>query len=477
MYRPWARTVGALTGLLGVCGVALAHGGSLRTASTQELAVPTWLFLATGGAVVGASFLLASFVTDRALVESIHDRARALPAPRRALAWAGRLAGVSGFAVALWAGFFGPSGPDAELRNAAVLLVWVGWWAGLAMTTYLVGNPWPAVDPFRTLTRPLAHLRAGGRGLDENRAAWASTLFLLSLVWVEVVSPLADVPRLLAATALGYLALAAVGVLAVGHRAWFEHVDPLARLFRMYGAVAPVQRTGGGLRLRVPAAGLTDNVVTNDGSVAFVVALLWGTTFDGLVGTPAWASFARAIVEVRVQLPALYAGAPTPTVYPGVPAAVLYPAVLFAGFAAFHWLFRRAAALARRTGPTYTDAATLARRFAPPLLAIAAGYHLAHYLVYFLSLSPALLAAVLSPANPPVARTLVLPSWVSGVGVAAVLLGHLLAIWAAHGVAFEELPGRLQAVRSQYPLTVVMVFYTMVSLWIVGQPFVEPPYL
>jgi hypothetical protein len=459
MYRSWARGVGAGTGLLGVCGVALAHGGSLRTASSQELAVPTWLFLATGGAVVGASFLLASFVTDRAFVESIHRWTRALPAPRRALAWVGRLVGVVGFAVVLWAGFVGPRGLDAELRNAAILLVWVGWWAGFAMTTYLVGNAWPAVDPFRTLTSALTALPTGDRYVDESRAAWVSTLLLLALVWVEVVSPLADVPQLLAAAALGYLAVAVVGVLVVGHRTWFEHVDPLARLFRMYGAVAPVQRTDGGLQLRIPGARLTDDVVTDAGSVAFVVALLWGTTFDGLVATPAWASFARAVVPR------------------GVPAAVLYPAVLFAGFAVFHWLFRRAAALSRRTGPTYTDAATLAQRFAPPLLAIAAGYHLAHYLTYFLSLSPALLGAVLSPADPPVARTLVLPPWISGVGVAAVLLGHLLAIWAAHGVAFEELPGRLQAVRSQYPLTVVMVFYTMVSLWIVGQPFVEPPYL
>ncbi|WP_232688211.1 hypothetical protein [Halobacterium zhouii] len=477
MHRSWARAVGALAGLVAVCGVALAHGGSLRTASTQELAVPTWLFLATGGAVVGASFLLASFVTDRAFVESVHDRTRTLPAPRSVLAWTGRLAGVAGLALVVWMGFFGPNARVTELQNVAILLVWVGWWAGFTMSVYVVGNSWPAVDPFRTLTRPLALLTTGERDVSADRAAWASALLLLALVWVEVVSPLADEPRLLATTALGYLAMTAVGVFAVGHRTWFTAVDPLARLFRMYGSVAPVQRTEDGLRLRIPGARLTDKVVATDGGVGFVVALLWGTTYDGLVGTPAWAAFARAVVETRVELPALYAGAPTPTVYPGVPPALLYPVALLVGFAVFYWLFRRAAALARRTGPTYTDAATLARRFAPSLLAIAAGYHLAHYLVYFLSLSPALLGALLSPVNPPVARTLVLPAWLSGVGIVAVLLGHLLAIWAAHGVAFDELPGRLQAVRSQYPLTVVMVFYTMLSLWIVGQPTTSPPYL
>ncbi|WP_336034436.1 hypothetical protein [Halobacterium yunchengense] len=457
MSRQSARVLGAAVGLAAVCGVAVAHGGSLRNASSQGLAVPTWLFLSTGGAVVGASFLLASFVTDRAFVASVDSWRHGLSAPRRLLAWAGRAVGVAGLAVVVAAGYLGP---DDSLRNAAIMLVWVGWWAAFAMTTYLVGNAWPAVDPFRTLTRPLAGALAGRDvDLSPGRAAWASTAFLLALVWFEVVSPLADDAPLLAAAALGYLALAAAGVLAVGHRQWFERVDPLARLFRMYGSVAPVQRTDDALALRLPGMRLTDDVVATNGGVAFVVAVLWGTTFDGFVGTPAWASLARAAVAA------------------GVPPALLYPAALAVGFLAFHRLYWWAARAAKRTGPTFTDTGRIARRFAPSLLAIAAGYHLAHYLTYALSLSPALVGALANPLNPPVARTLVLPAWLSGVGIAAVLLGHLLAIWVAHATAYDELPGRLQAIRSQYALTAAMVFYTMTSLWIIGQPAGEPPFL
>jgi hypothetical protein len=457
MLRRSGRVAGALLGLLGASGVALAHGGSLRDATAQELAVPTWLFLSTGGAVVGASFLLASFVTDRALVDAVHSWGVDLTAGSlgvgRALAWLGRVVGLAGLALVVLAGAGGPAQP---LRNAAIVVVWVGWWAGYVMTTYLVGNTWPAIDPFRTLTRVLP---SGSRSLDDEDAAWASTLFLLGLVWFEVVSPLADEPRLLAGAALGYLVLSAGGVLAVGHEDWFGRIDPLARLFRMYGAVAPLQRTDSGLRLRLPATRLSDDLLSNPGDVAFVVALLWGTTYDGLVGTPAWASFARPVVSS------------------GVPAPLLYPAALLAGFYAFYWVFQWAARAATETAPTYADAGSLARRFAPSLLAIAAGYHLAHYLLYFLSLSPTLVGLLASPLDPPVARTLVLPGWLSGIGVAAVLVGHLFAIWVAHTTAFQTFPGRLQAIRSQYPLTLVMVFYTMTSLWIVGQPAVTPPFL
>lgn len=38
----------------------------------RDLQVPTWLYLFTGGAAVGASGLLAMFVTDRRLIVSLH---------------------------------------------------------------------------------------------------------------------------------------------------------------------------------------------------------------------------------------------------------------------------------------------------------------------------------------------------------------------------------------------------------------------
>jgi len=76
------------------------------------------------------------------------------------------------------------------------------------------------------------------------------------------------------------------------------------------------------------------------------------------------------------------------------------------------------------------------------------------------------------PQAPPVA---VLPGWFGSVGLAFVVLGHLLAIWVAHAIAFETFTGRLQPIRSQYPFALVMVFYTMTSMWLLGQPYVSPP--
>ncbi|MFC6726217.1 hypothetical protein ACFQE1_17980, partial [Halobium palmae] len=67
--------------------------------------------------------------------------------------------------------------------------------------------------------------------------------------------------------------------------------------------------------------------------------------------------------------------------------------------------------------------------------------------------------------------------WFGGVELAAVLVGHLVAVWVAHATAFDVFPSRMQAVRSQYGVTLVMVLYTMTSLWIVSQPYAAPPFL
>jgi hypothetical protein len=194
--------------------------------------------------------------------------------------------------------------------------------------------------------------------------------------------------------------------------------------------------------------------------VAFVVAVLYVTTYDGLVATGPWAGVVEAAVGA------------------GLAPLVVYLGSYLGGFGLFYGAYRLAAAAARRTADTYLAADALARRFAPALLAIAAGYHLAHNLATTLALAPTVATVAASPLSPPAnPPALVVPGWIGGVEVALVLVGHLLAVWVAHAAAYDGFPDRLQAVRSQYGVTAVMVCYTALSLWIVIEPYVPPPYL
>jgi len=453
-----------------LAGVPLHVGG--LTEGVQVGTVPSWLTVATGGVLVGASFLFTSLLTDHEGIRAVNAWHAVVPTTatlRRGVVAATRALGVLGLGLVVAASAVGPAEPTA---NFAILVVWVGWWAGFAMSTYLVGNAWPVLNPWRTVAAALP--AAGDRSLPEGSGAWPSVVGLLALVYVEVVSPLAAAPRLLGVVVVAYSAVTLAGAARYGDD-WFERVDPVSRVFRVYGRLAPVQSTASGLDVRLPGTALvasatadgedqlgerTAGTGTEAGAVAFVVALLWATTFDGLVTTPAWNDLAPVVVEA------------------GVPAAVVYLLALLGGFALFRAAYRLAAERSRARIDSRLSPRAIERWFAPALVPIAAGYHVAHFLGYSLSLSPALTNVLAHPLGgagvPQVAQ---LPAWFGTVELGFVVVGHLVAVWVAHALALEVFPGLLRPIRSQYPFVVVMVAYTMTSAWVVGQPFVSPVYL
>lgn len=58
------------------------------------------------------------------------------------------------------------------------------------------------------------------------------------------------------------------------------------------------------------------------------------------------------------------------------------------------------------------------------------------------------------------------------VAVTASVVGHVLDVYIAHFMAIGVFRDRAQALRSQIPMLIFMVAYTMVSLWILSQPLV-----
>ncbi len=440
----------------------LAHMGSLGGPLTS-VPVPFWLVVLTGGGIIGASFLFTSFATDHEFIRWINALGVLVPTP--ASVWRAAVTGLSVASVAILllfvvVGFVGPTDPT---RNLAVVGIWAGWWAGYTASVYLVGDTWSVVNPWRTIAGVFGSL--GGRELTDLpvSSGWVAALGLLAMVYLEVISPLASVPSLLVWVVLAYSVVTLVGAITYGD-SWFERVDPISRVFRTYGRLAPVRRIDGRLSVGLPAGVLAndyDDAVRGD--VVFVVALVWVTTYDGLVSTASFDGFARAIL-----------GSDPPMVL----AYLLYLVVAIAGFLAFLGIYRLAARVSRRTAGSFVSVSVIERRFVWALVPIAAAYHLAHFLGYFVTFVPTLTGIAANPlAPPPSPQIAVLPDWWGGVQLALVILGHLVAIWVAHAIAFETFTGKLQPIRSQYSFAVVTICYTMTSMWIIAQPYSPPPFL
>ncbi len=446
-------TFSAIAGIASAANVVVG-----LSEDSGDVTVPTWLYLATGAGVVGASALLTMFVTDREFLEELHTRSVGvgqLPL-ERAVSLLGGTVGVLALVGLVYVGYMGPQG--IGLTSATVLVTFVGVRAVLTTLAYTVGNPWPLLNPWRRIADALPTLDSD---YPSWLGSWPAVGALLLFVWIEVIAPVVSTPWLLTTIIVVYTVLTVGAAVVFSPTTWFERGDPLSIWFRLYGAVAPIQRTGDGLSLRWPGTRLhDDDVVTDLSVVAFILVLVWELTYSGFIVTPPgiWT------VEILVGI--------------GLPAELVYLVLLLAGYAFFCGMYWLAAGWTRARAQTYLSQRYLAIRYAPPLLAIAAGYHVAHYLGFSISLWPAFLSALSAPLNPdPNPTQLALTSWFGYVEIAGILIGHVLAVWIAHAISIELFPGKLQAIRSQYPFIIVMIFFTMLSLYLVSLPAMDPVYV
>jgi hypothetical protein len=229
-------------------------------------------------------------------------------------------------------------------------------------------------------------------------------------------------------------------------------------------------RDGGdqGIELRWWVTGLTE-VQPNLGwsDAGFIILALAGVTFDGMQETTLGANI------LSVLFP------PLSTAFGPLWASYLAPTILLVGvylffigaFALAVWLTRRIGSAAR--GAPAHELGRLAGSYGPTLLPIAAGYLIAHYLTLviqgiawlpLLFVDPNALAPVLD----------VIPTaFIWYLSVAAIVGGHIAAVFLAHRLALRDHPSR--PILAGLPLVILMIGYTILSLWIIAQPIVLEP--
>ena len=240
-------------------------------------------------------------------------------------------------------------------------------------------------------------------------------------------------------------------------------------LLRAYAHVAILAARGGCLRAGLPGWQIATGRAWPKG-VALMAVLLLGTgSFDGLNETFWW------LGQLGIN----------PFEYPGRSAVVwqsliglfLANALLIAVLCATIWLGLRLA---------HSDIGLTQgfRLFAPSVLPIALGYHVAHYLPSFLVDGQYALVALSDPFLTG-ADLLRLGEFYVSTGffntqasvrviyltqAGAVVAGHILAVLLAHALALRALPNPHAALLSQAPLAVFMIGYTLFGLWLLASP-------
>ena len=433
-------------------GTVLAHGVGGRA----DLPLPTWLF-----AYSAAFALLISFVALRILWP--RPRLAAAAEGRPAPAWADRIARLLGvvaqvvvlvlFVVTLGAAWFGV---DSARTNLAPTAVYVAFWVGMQVVSAVLGDVWRRLDPLHTIAALLD--RISGAGPERNTATgvfashWPAAIGLLVFQWLELAyhdpSSLDAIGVFLAT----YTAYVLVGALRFG-AGWVRIGNPFAVLFTLLAALAPLHRDAvGRLRLRWPGAGLAE-VDVRAGTLAVVLVMLGGTSFDGFSRTQLWAD----------QVGGRRAWELTAANTVGLLLVIATVAVLFLVAS------RLVAVLAGEDEGTIRQA----WRWVPSLVPIVLAYSIAHYFSLLAFEGQAFLAQLSDPfgegwdlfgtAGDVIDYTVVSADQIAYVQVAAIVIGHIAGVTAAHDRAVELYPERVAA-RSQYPMLAVMVAYTVGGL-------------
>ncbi len=447
----------------------LAYGLALFPLQALACALPPSILLTlpTGYYMAGAALTVA--VT--ALIGAAAPR---LPAMQAAVFWDGRhrlpeilpaFAGFLGFLALIFFGLFGAGDP---LHNLLTLIFWSGVWVALPLASMLLGNLWHPINPWRAPVRIARVLlgRNGGAGLA-RLGHWPAVLGLAGFFWFELISTSPDDPRVLAQVALAYWAVVFIAAVAEGEE-WLEQGEFLSVYFAFLAKVAPIWKDRATRRLMRgwPGTQVLAMPALTPSAVIFVTVALAGLTFDGLSGTFWW-------LALIGQNPLEFAGR---SAVQGVNAVGLIAAwVLTTG--AILGAFAMGRRLARQTGPFWRDLGPAVLAF----LAIAAGYHAAHYLTILLTTGQYAIFALNDPFFRGDAWLGLPPFYISfgfltdrgtmtliwNLQFAAILCAHILAVVLALKLSARGGPARAIL---HLPMTALMVGYTVLGLWLLASP-------
>lgn len=430
----------------------LAHG----VGSRADLPLPVWLFAYSAAFALLISFValrilwprprLAAAAAGRATAPAIDTAARILTVVAQALI-------LALFLTTLVAAWFGV---DSVAANLAPTAFYVVFWVGMQVVSAVFGDVWRRVNPLWIIAAGLD--RVARRDPDSSSATgvwashWPAAVGLGAFLWLELAY---HEPGSTAAvgTFLGVYTLFVLAGATLFGAGWVRTGDGFAVLFTLLGALAPFHRDDAGrLRVRWPGAGLSD-VEPRPGTLAVILVLLGGTTFDGFSRTQLWDD----VVGTRRDWDLTMVNSL------GLALVVGTVAVLFV------LATRLVAVLAGDHDGTVEQA----WRWAPSLIPIVLAYAIAHYFSLLVFEGQAFVALLSDPlgegwdlfgtADDLIDFTVVSPNTIAYVQVAAIVIGHVCGVTAAHDRAVELYPEKV-AVRSQYPMLGVMIAYTVGGL-------------
>lgn len=435
---------------------------------------------------------------------------------------------VSLFFLVIAAGLFGNQNPAL---NIAPILTWTVWWGGLVILIMFAGKAWCFVCPWDAVASWMERVqfwKKSDEGLGLNlkwpralRNIVLATALFVGLTWIELGFGVTMRPAVTAYLAIAMLLMAIVSAFLFERKGFCRYGCLVGRVSGLYAMFSGIEvranrqdicRTcsgkecvrGSPTAYGCPTFLFPGNLKTNTYCIqcgeclqacphdnlavnlrpwgedlvsehaprsdeAYLALLMLSITgFHGLTMTANWARLTDWLRD------SLWLGNLLAFTL-GMVALMLAPLMIYAVLVGIsYWLGRRCESTLSETA--YHDYFV---RCSYALLPIALFYHLAHNLEHLLMEGPKVLTLLSDPFGwswnlfgtaqwsiPPLVSLDVL--WL--LQVALVLVGHVYSLWIAQKTSLRLFGGQRAAFRSQIPMLMGMIVFSIFSLWLLKQP-------
>lgn len=411
--------------------------------------------------------------------------------------------------------------------NIAPIITWTWWWALLIFLVFGFGTAFCSICPWEGLSSLLTSLSLRSRhkklGAERPWPKWlrnvypALIMFIL-LTWIELGLDITRSPMTTAVLATFFTAMIVMAAIFFERRGFCRYACLIGRITGIYSLFAPIEvrsvsadmcatcttkdciqgndvsvgcpthlfpsklqentyctmctecirscpHDNMTVNVRAPATDLLNKFKFRMDEAVLAITLLALTSFHGVTMTPMWDVASK---WVRAEL--------------GLTHALLFSFLMLVALVVPIAVFVLSAWFARMfSGNAQVSTKQIFVAYAYAVLPVALFYHLAHNSMHFFMEAQFIIPVLSDPfgwgwnlfgtAGKMYDPLLPLPVvwWIQ---LIFIIVGHIYGVVVADRIAKRLYPDRSQAIRSLLPMLLVMIVYSVYSVWLIAQPMV-----
>ena len=375
---------------------------------------------------------------------------------------------VSIFLITIVTGLFGV---NDSYSNFNMTFFWIIFYLGLTYFIAIFGNLYSIVNPWKIIINwyeLFVEEKLTGRiSYPEKLSYWPSLIFYFIFFWIELIAQFD--PFNLSIIIITYTLVNFLGAYLIGKKKWFKYCEFFSVYFSLISKISPFEYRYDKIFIGFPLVRALKAPETKSFSLLiFIFLILSSTAFDGFREITPWYRFYWMNIDPILR-PILRESS----------FFVIQNSLLLISPFFFLFLYLLANFVSKVFARVNSPVLTFSFKFMYSLIPIAFAYNFAHYYTLIITQGAGIINLISDPfgfnwnifGTADYSTGFTVDANITWhIQVATILIGHIAGVYLAHSFAVLNFNKKRDIFVSQIPMTILMVFYTVIGLWILSQP-------